>query len=76
MTENFDQWLQLPELAKMFGLSEESIKRLAKTHRLPLRRVSPFAMPGVLQSELVAWLRSQPFIGPPVRVRKRKKAIR
>ncbi|HEX9445279.1 MAG TPA: hypothetical protein VGA73_14235 [Candidatus Binatia bacterium] len=72
MMEKTDRWLQLPEIAKMFGLSEESIKRLAKNHRLPLRRVSPFATPGVLESELVAWLKAQPFVGPPVRSRKRQ----
>ncbi len=55
-----DQWLQLPEIAKMFGLSEESIKRLAKTHGLPLRRITPFATPGSLESELVNWLKAQP----------------
>jgi predicted DNA-binding transcriptional regulator AlpA len=36
-----DRWLQLAELSKLFGLSEESIKRLAKSHRFPLRRLTP-----------------------------------
>ena len=54
------QWLQLPEIARLFGLSEDSIKRLAKNHGLALRRVSPFAMPGTLESELVEWLKAQP----------------
>ena len=27
-----DGWLQLAELSKIFGLSEESIKRLVKNH--------------------------------------------
>jgi hypothetical protein len=31
-----DGWLQLAELSKMFGLSEESIKRLVKNHGFPL----------------------------------------
>jgi predicted DNA-binding transcriptional regulator AlpA len=62
-----DRWLQLSEIAKMFGLSDESIKRLAKTHGLPLRRVTPFATPGALESELVKWLKAQPQIGAPVR---------
>jgi hypothetical protein len=53
-----------------FGLSEDSIKRLAKNHGLPLRRVSPFAMPGALESELVEWLKAQPLVGPPVRKRR------
>jgi predicted DNA-binding transcriptional regulator AlpA len=69
MTGKSDQWLQLPEIARMFGLSEESIKRLAKTHGLPLRRVTPFATPGSLESELVRWLKAQPLVGPPVRAR-------
>jgi hypothetical protein len=51
----------------MFGLSEESIKRLAKTHGLPLRRVTPFATPGSLESELMRWLKAQPQVGAPVR---------
>ena len=54
MTGKTDQWLQLPEIAKMFGLSEESIKRLAKTQGFPLRRLTPYATPGVLESELVS----------------------
>ena len=55
-----DQWLPLTELARMFGLSEESIKRLAKTHGFPLRRLTPYATPGVLESEMVSWLKAQP----------------
>jgi len=67
MTDTTDRWLQLPEIAKVFGLSEESIKRLAKTHGLPLRRLTPFATPGVLESEFLPWLKAQPQIGSPVR---------
>jgi len=55
-----NRWLQLPEIPRLFGLSEDSIKRLAKNHGLALRRVSPFAMPGTLESELVEWLKAQP----------------
>jgi predicted DNA-binding transcriptional regulator AlpA len=73
MTDNVDQWLQLPEIARMFGLSEESIKRLSKTHGLPLRRITPFATPGALASELVRWLKSQPNVGPPVRTKRAAK---
>ena len=62
-----DRWLTLAEIAKMLGLSEESIKRLAKKRRLPLRRVTPYATPGTLESELIAWLRTQPMVGGPVR---------
>ena len=40
-----DRWLQLAELSKLFGLSEESIKRLAKSHRFPLRRLTPYGLP-------------------------------
>jgi CheY-like chemotaxis protein len=60
MTGTVDGWLQLAELARMFGLREESIKRLAKTHGFPLRRLTPYATPGVLESELVCWLKSNP----------------
>ena len=76
MIGKLDQWLQLPEIARMFGLSEESIKRLAKTHGLPLRRVTPFATPGVLESELVHWLKGQPQIGAPVRSKRAAKSKR
>jgi hypothetical protein len=58
----------------MFGLSEESIKRLSKTHGLPLRRVTPFATPGALASELVLWLKAQPNVGAPVRTKPAAKA--
>ncbi len=71
-----DRWLQLSEIAKMFGLSEESIKRLAKSHGLPLRRVTPFATPGALESELVKWLKAQPQVGAPVRSRSLNKSHR
>jgi len=71
--ETIDRWLQLGEISRMFGLSEESIKRLAKTHDLPLRRVTPFATPGTLESELMLWLKTQPRVGPPVRGRKKSK---
>ena len=67
MTGCTDQWLQLGEIAKLFGLSEDSIKRLAKNHGLPLRRITPLATPGVLETELIRWLKSQPLVGPPVR---------
>jgi predicted DNA-binding transcriptional regulator AlpA len=59
-----DQWLTLGELAKLFGLSEESIKRLAKKNGFPLRRLTPYATPGVLESELFRWLKAQPPVGP------------
>jgi len=68
-----DRWLQLPEIAKLFGLSEDSIKRLAKNHALPLRRVTPLAIPGVLETELIEWLKNQPLIGPPVRNKRRSR---
>ena len=45
-----DRWLQLAELSKMFGLSKESIKRMVKSHDFPLRRITPYAKPGVLES--------------------------
>jgi predicted DNA-binding transcriptional regulator AlpA len=62
-----DQWLTLDELAKLFGLSEESIKRFAKKNGFPLRRLTPYATPGVLESELFRWLKAQPLVGPAVR---------
>jgi len=62
-----DRWLQLAELSKMFGLSEESIKGLVKNHGFPLRRITPYATPGVLESELFSWLKAQPRNGTAVR---------
>jgi predicted DNA-binding transcriptional regulator AlpA len=73
MTGEIDRWLQLSEIAKMFGLSEESIKRLAKAQGFPLRRLTPYATPGVLESELVNWLKSQPQVGAPVRAKRSSK---
>jgi hypothetical protein len=74
MTGTVDRWLSVTELAKLFGLSEESVKRLAKKHGLPLRRVTPYATPGALESELVQWLKAQPRIGQPVRDKRGKEA--
>lgn len=68
-----DRWVQLLEIAKLFGLSQESVKRLAKKRGLPLRRVTPFATPGILESELFAWLKAQPLVGPAVRAKARVK---
>ena len=62
-----DRWLPLPEIAKMLGLSEGSIRRLGKKRGLPLRRVTPYATPGALETELFEWLKAQPMIGGPVR---------
>jgi hypothetical protein len=67
MNNFMDQWLQIGQIAKLFGLSEESIKRLAKNHGFPLRRLTPYATPGVLQSEMVRWLKQQPPIGQAIR---------
>lgn len=71
-----DRWLQLPEIAKLFGLSEDSIRRLAKDHALPLRRVTPLATPGVLETELIDWIKNQPLTGPPVRYKRRSRELR
>jgi predicted DNA-binding transcriptional regulator AlpA len=67
MTRTSDRWIQLGELAELFGLSEESMKRVAKNHGFPLRRRTPYATPGVLESELFRWLKAQPLVGPAVR---------
>jgi len=76
MTGTIDRWLQLAELAKLFGLSEESIKRLAKSHGFPLRRLTPYATPGALESELIPWLKAQPLVGQPIRLNRRTKSPR
>jgi hypothetical protein len=67
-----DPWIPLVELAKLFGLSAESMKRMAKTRGFPLRRLTPYAKPGVLESEFVRWLKAQPRVGGPVRNKRRK----
>jgi hypothetical protein len=61
------QWIKLDEIAALFGLSEESILRMSKSHGLPLKRVTPFATPGCLEEDLVKWLKRQPRIGKAVR---------
>lgn len=67
MTGIIDRWLQVSELAKLFGLSEESIRRLARSHGFPLRRLTPYATPGALESELIPWLKGQPLVGHSIR---------
>jgi len=74
MTGTGDRWIQLGELAKLFGLSEESMKRVAKNHGFPLRRLTPYATPGVLESELFSWLKAQPRVGRPIRVKRAKRS--
>ena len=69
MNDRLAGWLKISELAALFGVSEESLKRLAKTHGLPLRRLTPYATPGVLESELFRWLKKQPPVGRPIRSR-------
>jgi hypothetical protein len=70
MTGTIDRWIQLGELAKLFGLSEEGMKRLAKNHGFPLRRLTPYATPGVLESEFLRWLKAQPLVGQPIRAKR------
>ena len=76
MTGCTDRWLQLREIPKLFGLSEDSIKRLAKNHELPLRQVTSLATPGVLDTSLIAWPKSQLRIGPPVRHKRHRSRTR
>jgi hypothetical protein len=66
------QWLSLPQVAELFGVSQESLKRIAISRGFPLRRATPHAMPGVLESELFSWLKTQPATGMAVRSQKRK----
>jgi len=70
MTWVIDRWLHLAELAELFGLSEGSIKRVAKNHGFPLRRLTPYATPGVLESELLSCLKTQPLVGQPIRAKR------
>ena len=66
-----DRWMQAAELARLFGLSQDSKKRLAKKHGLPLRRATPFAKPGALESELIERLKALTLLGPLVRPKRR-----
>jgi hypothetical protein len=49
------------ELAELLGLREKSLKLLARTEGLPLRRVL-----GALESELIEWIKTHPVIAKPV----------
>jgi hypothetical protein len=73
MAVTIDGWLSLAELCEAFGLSEESLKRMAKTHGLPLRRMTPRAIPGALESEFLSWLKAQPPRGQAVRAKRKRK---
>lgn len=60
-----DRWIPLTDdrphadsLSSLLGLSARAIKSLAKERGLPLRRVSPNATPGIIQSELIEWIRA------------------
>jgi hypothetical protein len=55
-----EQWLQLSEISKALGVTPAAIKRLAKTQDLPLRTITPKAIPGCLLSELLTWLKAHP----------------
>jgi hypothetical protein len=68
------RWIKLDEIAAMFDLSEDSILRIAKTHGLPLKRITPFATPGCLQTHLFKWIEQQPRAGRAVRGDRRAKA--
>jgi hypothetical protein len=63
-----DRWIPLDEIAKMLGLSQRSVKAL-QVRGLPLRRFSPHATPGVLESELTAWIKKQVPDGKPIRAK-------
>lgn len=59
-----DRWIPLTDdrphadsLSRLLGLSADTIKAMAREHGLPLRRVSHKATPGVIQSELLDWIR-------------------
>jgi predicted DNA-binding transcriptional regulator AlpA len=71
-----DHWISLLVIAQLLGLSEDSIKRIAKKRGLPLPRVSPYATPGMLESEMIEWLKSQPLVGQTVRSNRRPRRQR
>ena len=76
MTGTLDKWIRISELSDLFGVSEESIRRLAKSQGFPLRRLTPYAIPGVLESELLSWLNAQPRIGRPIRAKESRRKRR
>jgi hypothetical protein len=59
---------------KTFWTERGFYKTIGKKPRLPLRRVTPLATPGMLETELITWLKSQPRIGAPVRRHKRRRS--
>jgi hypothetical protein len=67
-----DHWLQLKDVAKMFGLSQESIKRLANSHDHPFDGLPLLQLPAQLNRKSLSGLKAQPRVGPPVRNNRRK----
>lgn len=61
-----DRWLSLTDIARFLGLSERSVLELEQ-QGLPLRRVTPKANPGILESELLAWIKRRPRKGGSLR---------
>lgn len=70
MTGTIDRWIQLAELAELFGLSEESIKRLAKQNGFPLRRLTAYAIPGSPRVRVPALVESSAPVGRAVRTKR------
>ncbi len=62
-----DRWVTIEELGQMLGLSKLALQQLAKGRGLPLRRVTPYATPGVLESELIPWIKKQPRLGSAIK---------
>jgi hypothetical protein len=60
---------QLAELSDLFGLSEEPIKRLSKSHGFPLRRLRPMRLRGH-PVRIIALAESSTACGPAVRIKK------
>lgn len=58
-----DRWITLTELAEMFRLTERSLRYTIAPRGLPLRRITPYSKPGLLESEFVAWIKTQPLLG-------------
>ena len=59
-----DRWITLTELAAMFHLTERSLRyTIAPQRGMPLRRLTPYSKPGILESEFIAWVKTQPMLG-------------
>lgn len=59
-----DRWMTLKEIAAMLGIAEETVLDLGQSRGLPLRRITARKTIGILESELLSWIKLQPQYRP------------